>query len=112
MTFRAGVTVASPVLNGGTPGDALSDEVYTRLFTEAASGLKAKKRARVANATREAWSSWRAFKGLPEIPDGWLESGATLVGTGWLSISREVHKAACRSERNELISAAVRAGIL
>ena len=112
MTFRDGVTVASPVLNGGTPGSALSDDDYTKLFTEAASGLKAKKRARVANATREAWSSWRSFKGLPEIPAGWLESGATLAATGWLSISREVHKAACKSERNEVISAAVRAGIL
>jgi hypothetical protein len=108
MSFRDGVTVASNALDNNTPSEELSDGTYDALFGESYDDVVAKSVSRVANAEREQWEHWRAVNDKPIEPDGVATGTIDLGHNGWLIVSREVHKAACNSDRNELILAVVR----
>lgn len=60
--------------------------------------------ARIAAVYREVWTNWRRSVARPLMPVG-VEG--TLVGHGWRKVASEVHKAACRSDTNELFNALV-----
>ncbi|UIJ83149.1 hypothetical protein [Rhizobium leguminosarum] len=61
--------------------------------------------ARIANAERQDWIDWRNHVGKPLMLPGITE--VSVDDGGWQSISREVHKAACKSNTNELFNAVV-----
>lgn len=61
--------------------------------------------ARIANALRQDWIDWRNHVGKPLMLPGIAEK--TVDDRGWQSISREVQKAACKSDKNELFNAVV-----
>jgi len=108
MSFRDGITSASPALSFGTPKVALSDDIYQKLFDEPRNALHVKSRARIASVLRDHWQAWRAAQ-----PSGSQAASAPANADGvtWLTISRDVHKRACSGDRNDLIAAAVKAGV-
>lgn len=85
-----------------------SDEIYNKVFDVLSSDKflgKTYTKARIAAAIRADWILWRTHLGKPLMMTDAME--ANLDGSGWQSISREVHKAACKSETNELFDAVV-----
>ncbi|MFK0207186.1 hypothetical protein [Agrobacterium sp. NPDC090283] len=87
---------------------AYSDETYEDVFDVSKSDKflgKTYTKARIAAAIREDWALWRTHLGKPLMMADTIE--ADLEGSGWQSISREVHKAACKSGTNELFDAVV-----
>jgi hypothetical protein len=81
------------------------------LYIEDRSKLTVKKYARVSNASRSDWSEWKRFKKPAGSAANGLDAKEKFTGSVWLDVSRDVHKAACGSDRNELISAAVHANL-
>jgi len=63
------------------------------------------KNARVSGAIRQNWIDWRKHIAKPMMPEGMTEKD--IKTSGWQSVSREVHKAACKSDSNELFDALV-----
>ncbi|MGR9207486.1 hypothetical protein ACU8OG_26630 (plasmid) [Rhizobium leguminosarum] len=61
--------------------------------------------ARIANAERQDWIDWRNHTGKPLMLPGTVEG--SVDDHGWQSISREVQKAACKSDTNDLFNAVV-----
>ena len=61
--------------------------------------------ARISGAVRQDWIDWRRHIAEPVIPDGLSESD--INASGWQGVSREVHKAACKGDSNELFDALV-----
>lgn len=106
--FRDGVAVYVEGISKWVPNQAISDDTYKQLFDFSVSDRAITFRgapSRVSGALREDWMRWRNHVGKPI----WIGSDVDfdLDNEGWQRVSREVHKAACKGDSNELIDALV-----
>jgi len=89
---------------------AYSPEAFDRVFDVANSDAHVNhtfNHARVSGAVRQDWIDWRRHIEKPMIPEGATETERDVNTSGWQGVSREVHKAACKSDSNELFDAIV-----
>jgi hypothetical protein len=96
--FRDGVAVETRTQSEWS-FESLDDKTFDLLFAESDDAVTwVFDVARVAGVYRDDWLAWRQARGLKAIlPDR----------KRWHLISREAHKAACRSDSNELVDALV-----
>lgn len=107
--FRDGVSIGYRTLAHWT-AEALSADVYARMFDVAASDADIEawyRVSRISTAERPDWIAWREHIGKSVVPDGVDETGFDLEKAGWGLVSREVHKSACRGMGNALLDSVV-----
>jgi len=107
--FRDGVAIYIEEITKWVVGQSLSKNIYSSLFDIPKSDIKITHWAsmsRISGADRNDWIKWRDHINKPY---NLVENGESfdLDRKGWQTISREVHKAACLSDSNELFDALV-----
>lgn len=104
--FRDGVSVDTAVMTTWT-FESADTQTMNALLSERDVVKEVYRFARIAGIEREDWTNWRTFKKRPVILPPDADGSFDLPKKGWLRVSREAHKAACRSDAHELIDALV-----
>jgi hypothetical protein len=107
--FRDGVTIYVEKISKWEVNRSIAADIYAQLFDVENSDRQTTNwggPSRVSGGLRKDWKAWRTHIGKPVALNGGT-SAFDLNGAGWQLISREVHKAACKNESNELFDAVV-----